>query len=361
MFRETCQRVRLPMDVAVASQPRVPQQIAAFLAEVRSDALRVGPTTSPTIWRTVERVSESLGLEVLPEVYVKAHPEINAYVPSVTDHERPLVVLHSGLVSLLSPAELGFVIGHELGHLGLGHTHRMFTPPTNELDALRERAAGRARELSCDRVGLLAVGSTYVAAGQMIKSASGLSSEFLGFDADAFIAQLDGDLPDDLMARDSHPTLPFRLWALLRFSRSDVYLELSGLGGRGIPLVEVDAEIEARLASLGEGRLTRIEDELLEAALTWAAMIIVLADDLVEDGERAALATLLGEDRGARAIRYAEQFGGEAVRTKFDEAFAEVVGAGEPVRLRFTESLTSFAFDLGLDPADAARLLGAEL
>jgi hypothetical protein len=356
-FRDVCGRVRFKLDTPAGQQPPSPQRVAGFIAEVRSESLQVGPTTSPLVWRTVMRAAEALDLRVEPEVYVKASPELNAYVPGVSGHERPIIVLHSAIVSLCNPAELGFVIGHELGHLGLGHTHRPYVVATNELDALRERAQSRARELSCDRVGLLVTRSTLVAASQMIKSASGLSAELLGFDTAAFVAQLEGDLPDDLMAHSTHPTMPFRLWALLRFSRSDVYLEIAGLGGRGVPLADVDREIQERLALLGDGRMTRIEDQALESALTWAAVLVVLNDGIVEDAEREALTSLIGADRSLRALRFADQFGMQGVRGKFDESFHSVVEAGDAARVRFYESLAAFALTLGLDPVETTALL----
>jgi Zn-dependent protease with chaperone function len=182
-FRRLCSRVRFSEDVPAREGPALSRDLAALVGRVRSDSLLVTRTTAPQIWRTVQNVSERLELAETPEVYIRADSEMNAFVPLSGGSERPIAVLNSGLVSLLTPAELAFPLGHELGHLGLGHAHGLVEDSDiSGLAALSAMYRSRAAELSADRIGLVACGSTFAAANAILKTASGLGTDLLGLD-----------------------------------------------------------------------------------------------------------------------------------------------------------------------------------
>ena len=368
-FRAACESVRFPLDCADGARTMDRRALPDLLARVRSDSLRIGPTSAPAIWRTVERVCERLHLEVEPEVYVVADPTLNAFAPVVAGDARPVVILHSGLVQLLTASELAFAIGHELGHLGLGHAHMPASNSDNELDALKERSRQRYSELSADRVGLLATASTLVASTVMVKSASGLPDHLLGFDPSAFMAQV--ERADEEGSRvweldKTHPALPFRLWALVRFAASDEYHELTGGAARSVPLGEVDAEIAAALDRMGDGRLGELEESAVDLALTWAGALIVMHDGVVEDHERDELEALVGSDRARRALEFGGGQGLGAIRAKLRESVARMAVASPAGQRRFDVSLEGFVETLGLSEsapavAEVRGLLGATL
>jgi hypothetical protein len=361
-FRSIAARLRFPLDERRERPREDPRVLADYLAQTRSEALRVGPTTAPRLWRVVERTCEALQVEGEPEVYVRADATLNASTPVLSTPDRPIVILNSSLVVLLDPAELGFVIGHEFGHVGLGHVHRAVGSAGNELDALVERSQQRYAELSADRVGLLAVQSIRVAASAIIKSGSGLPREHLGLDTDAFIAQMeriDGEGSRAWELQLSHPSMPFRLWSLIRFAHSETYLDLVGLGG-GEPADRVEQEIRTRLDAMGDGRLSRLENRTLELALMWFGTALVIADGEIEDHEQAALVALVGEDRAAPALEFARAQGLAAVRMKLREAFEELSAASAATRARFDAAAQEFVESLSTeDPATVlAGLVG---
>ena len=336
-FRDLTDRLRFPLDERRMRRPGDPRAIAGYLAQTRAEALRIGPTTAPKLWKVVERTCEALRIDGDPEVYVRPDATLNAMTPFLSPPDRPIVILHSSLVVLLDPAELGFVLGHEFGHVGLGHAHRTMASTASELDALVERSQQRYAELSADRVGLMAVQSIRIAASAIIKSGSGLPRELLGIDTDAFIAQMeriDGEGSRAWELAMSHPSMPFRLWSLLRFAHSAAYLDLVGIGG-GEPAEVIDDEIRARLDAMGDGRISRLENRALEVAVMWFGTALIMEDDVIEDHERSVLAALIGEERATPALEFAAAQGRAAVGRKLREALRDLGVATAASRARF--------------------------
>jgi hypothetical protein len=341
-FAAQCTRVRFTLDTSGGSTAESDPRLPDLVARVRSESLLVTPRTAPAIGRMAEQVAERLALRAPAEIYIRADSSINAMAPGLAHLDRPIAILNSGLVALLTPAELAVALGHELGHVGLGHAHVPVRQPQNELDALTDRSRQRYAEISADRVGLLASRSTFLAANVMIKTASGLPTSSLGFDIPAFIAQMDrapGEMSREWELELTHPSLPFRLWALLRFSHSDVYAELSGQGGATIPIQRIDEEIAARLEAMGDGRLTALEASALERALTWVGAIRLLAAGIDGDAARAALQDLIGPSRTERVLDFADRFGADAVRAKAEEAHRSLQSTSPTTRTKFEDAI----------------------
>lgn len=128
------------------------------------------------------------------------------------------------------------------------------------------------------------------------------------------------------------------MWALLRFAHSSVFAELSAQGSGGTPLEQVDAEIEARMAMLGDGRLSDMEQRAYESALVWSGTSLVLEDGRVERSELVALTQLVGRERARRALRFAKESGPQAVLHKLRESLARMEAASPATRRRFEEA-----------------------
>jgi hypothetical protein len=338
-FARLCAQVRFSEDAPEPESSGPRGDLARLLGRVRSDSLLVTHTTAPQVWRTVKNVSERLGLEDLPEVYIRADSEMNAFVPLAGGSERPVAVLNSGLVSLLSPAELAFPLGHELGHLGLGHTHGFVgDSDLSGLAALSAMYRSRAAELSADRVGLVACGSTFAAANAILKTASGLRTDLLGLDVAAFVSQADrlpGEMSREWELALTHPSLPFRMWALLRFGHSDAHVELSGSGGDAAPLAEIDAEVSMQLEQMGEGRLATLEAEAIQRAVLWLGSLRVAGSRLSEG----VLYGVVGAERARRALEFGATQGIEQLERKATEALAALDGCRPSVRERLDKAL----------------------
>lgn len=131
-----------------------------FLAMIRANAVQLSKEQYPDIYQMVEEYCEKLGLIPIPEIYILQQTMLNAFAAKIL--RRRIVVLYSELVEAMiyegNLKQLGFVIGHELGHHAAGHVRwygilsagSIFFPPLFYLWS-------RAAEYTCDRIGYLCV------------------------------------------------------------------------------------------------------------------------------------------------------------------------------------------------------------
>jgi Zn-dependent protease with chaperone function len=98
-----------------------------------------------------------LDLPKEPEIYLMSgNGTLNAFAASTFGYD--FVVIHSELFSNTyekNKEALAFIVGHELGHLRLGHTRLWYQLSTAYVDRIPLLGGflSRAREFSCDRHG----------------------------------------------------------------------------------------------------------------------------------------------------------------------------------------------------------------
>jgi len=177
-------------------------------------------------------------------VYIAPGRVMNAYTFGLSSPK--VVVIYSALMDVMDSDELAFILGHELGHVALGHTW---------LNSLVGGIAGvpaswsagmlmamtflwwnRACEYSADRAGLLACGKPEKAVSALVKLGAGpqagqrdLSEVFRRIDAED--DNLMGSL-GEIMA--THPMLIKRIQALRRYAGSSAYRRLQKLVDRNL-------------------------------------------------------------------------------------------------------------------------------
>jgi Zn-dependent protease with chaperone function len=126
-------------------------------AGVRGSAVRLSRRQFPAIHAVKEDFARRLGLKRDPEIYlVSGNGALNAFAASTFGYD--FVVIHSELFSNTyerNKDALAFIVGHELGHLRLGHTRLWYQLSTAYVDRvpLLRGFLSRAREYSCDRHG----------------------------------------------------------------------------------------------------------------------------------------------------------------------------------------------------------------
>ncbi len=113
------------------------------------------------------------------EVFVVPNPALNAYTFGITGPK--VLVLYSALFNEMDDSEMRFILGHEMGHVCLGHTRinsligGMAGIPAPLGAAVLLNAAflwwNRSCEYSADRAGLLACGNINKAITGLIKLA----------------------------------------------------------------------------------------------------------------------------------------------------------------------------------------------
>jgi Zn-dependent protease with chaperone function len=126
-------------------------------AGIRGSAVRLSRRQFPDIYAVKEEFARRLDLRRDPEIYVMSgNGVLNAFAASTFGYD--FIVIHSELFSNTyekNKDALAFIIGHELGHLRLGHTRLWYQLSTAYVDRvpLLGSFLSRAREFSCDRHG----------------------------------------------------------------------------------------------------------------------------------------------------------------------------------------------------------------
>ena len=110
---------------AIPGFDEIVRKIAGFFGErgIRQlflgDAVKVSATQRPNLNVMWTEVLETLDWPDRPELYVTQTPIANAMA---VGFDKPFVIVHSGLLEILTDDELRSVLGHELGHIMSGHT-----------------------------------------------------------------------------------------------------------------------------------------------------------------------------------------------------------------------------------------------
>ncbi|MBI3269717.1 MAG: M48 family metalloprotease [Planctomycetes bacterium] len=167
--------------------------------ECMADMVKVGPRSAPQVNALIDEAARILDMP-RPDLFLEQQPLVNAYATGV---QHPIIVIHSGLVDLMSEEELLAVLAHELGHIKCGHvlylmTARFLTFLADLLGLAAFAIHGlrfallewmRKAELSCDRAALLGVQDEKVVLNVLMKLAGGSRAVFSGLTAEAFLEQ----------------------------------------------------------------------------------------------------------------------------------------------------------------------------
>lgn len=171
------------------------------------------------------------------EVFVAPTRQLNAYTFGLSDPKA--VVLYSGLFHVMDKDELSFILGHELGHVRLGHTWlnsliggMAGIPSPSSASALLMLTFlwwNRMCEYSADRAGLLACQKPEKAISALIKLVAGekgLTHEGMALAYSQIDAEDDTVMGSINEAFGSHPMLIRRIQQIRRFAASDQYERL---------------------------------------------------------------------------------------------------------------------------------------
>jgi len=174
------------------------------------------------------------------QAFVARSSQLNAYTFGLSSPK--VVVLYSGLLEIMDEEELRFILGHELGHVRLGHTWLNSLvgglagiPSPGSAAALLAMAFlwwNRACEYSADRAGLLACGRLDKAASALVKLVAGPQAlTATGME----LAYRQIDAQDDTWwgsvgeALDTHPLVIRRINQLRTFAATPGYSRLQAL------------------------------------------------------------------------------------------------------------------------------------
>lgn len=203
------------------------------------NALLVNPQTAPELVPVIDRAKSRLQVEPV-HVFIVSNRSLNAYTFGMDSPKA--IVLHSALFQLMDQDELQFIIGHELGHVDLGHTWlntliggMAGIPSSFGAAAVLElafRSWNRACEYSADRAGVLACNNPNKAITALIKLEAGNDARTQSGILATIqrIESQDDDLVNNLSELlATHPMIINRIEQIRQFAASDNYRHLQSL------------------------------------------------------------------------------------------------------------------------------------
>lgn len=204
----------------LAQQKDLNMRVSAY----HNFGFKVSPEMTPKIYDNLEKVCNRLDVDIEKiNTFVISKSSLNAYCVDFGRDKGCIIALHSKLINMMSPGEIQFIIGHEIGHYLLQHNYFDNDPEVT----IEESSKSRAGEISADRIGLLACGDLDAAIHTIIRMQSGLTDEFLGSDLIAYLKQMEDERDyRKYLSKDTHPSSRIRIKALLRFFTSDLYRKI---------------------------------------------------------------------------------------------------------------------------------------
>ncbi len=149
------------------------------MAMIHGSGVHVTQDQFPEIYDCVQEFSMRLGLKEAPAVYIVEEEVLNAAAVRIGKKNVILLtddMIH-GCIKAGNPRALAFIIGHELGHIALGHNNIV----RGYISKVYKKLS-RLDEYTCDQVGSALVQNNSIACfGLMILTVGPQLSKFVDF------------------------------------------------------------------------------------------------------------------------------------------------------------------------------------
>lgn len=212
--------------------------------QIIATGVPVNERSFPNIDKIVKQCSETLRIPV-PHVVVSSSVGFNAFTTG--SDQKPYIVLGSMLVKAMKEEYLHFVIGHECGHIAMGHVlyqsvanamaYMASTVPVigqlvNSTAGLALNAWRRRSEITADRAGLLCCGNLETAQYALLQIEMGLI-DAENTNLDDYINSSNQFRKEGIIRRlgelnQAHPLIPKRMEALELFTESSLLYRIAG-------------------------------------------------------------------------------------------------------------------------------------
>ena len=207
-------------------------------------ALQVMPQDTPRLATLTTETIARLQVESV-QVFVAPHDFLNAYTFGLSSPK--VVVLYSSLLKVMDEDEMRFILGHELGHVRLGHTELnsliggMAGIPSPPATAVLLTMAflwwNRTCEHSADRAGLLACGKLHKAISALVKLTAGAKARTPA-DLEQALRRIQAEddhaISNLAEALGTHPMTIRRIDELRSYAASDEYRRLKAQLDRNV-------------------------------------------------------------------------------------------------------------------------------
>lgn len=296
-----------PYRYGLSESEFTPDKSEYLRKNLLTNSLRITKEMFPDIDKMIQDVLKSLKINSNVESYIASDPNPQAMCITQLNSVDFIVVITSELLELLSPSELSFIVGHEIGHYALQH-YKYPRPLPNEspLESFNKLQLSRCAEISADRVGLIATipeqekSKIETAVSAMIKTVAGISDRYFKLNISSYLSQgrdliqLSGNAES---IHSTHPVFPDRVPALMQFEISQPYYDFMQSDKIGsMDREKLDASIEKKMQSHQGNALEDQKKELASGFTIWSTMMIVHIDGVLTDKEFIALSSLFGEE-----------------------------------------------------------------
>lgn len=313
----------------------------------------------PGISGSIEKTNNRLQLDINFEVFIQPNASFQSLSIPFESQKQLAIIITSSLINLLNQVELQFVLGHEIAHKVFKH----FKYPApeiaiNEYDFLQSLYLSRCAEISADRLGLLACGSLDDAILGMIKISSGLSREHLRADISSYISQLKKNKDIDSykdQVFNTHPIFPLRARALIWFSMSERYYELSQ-NNKSAPITheQLETMIRKDFYEISDKLFIDKETELINNALLWASLKLALADNVIAKEDQILIKQHVPTILVDKAINFLKQSSTNAkkmIEDRLKESLNSISNIRKSKKIQFDSEINKIAkkFDTNLN------------
>ena len=211
--------------------------------QILASAIPVTEKNYPQLNAIVDECAQTLNIRRPYVVVSQAIPGINA--ATFGSDEKPYIAISALMVRLMNEDKMRFIIGHECGHIAMGHmvyhtvvnTIRLFGYSIPAVGNLVYKAVEyplhawhRRSEITADRAGLLCCHDLENAQRTLLQLESGFN-DVEGIDLEEYLKNSREFLKGSWVRRigefkASHPLIPKRILALTLFAHSKQYFDL---------------------------------------------------------------------------------------------------------------------------------------
>lgn len=274
-------------------------RINSIRALFYQNGLKITPEVTPRLQERLSKVCQKLHIpQDAVEGFVYASPDIQAECFAGGASEC-VIRITSSLVDILEEEELDFVLGHELGHFLLGHGVARMERHKECLEFFMQQ---RSKEISADRIGLLACDALETAVKALIKTVSGLSGQHLRFDVGTFVSQIrKASLRSNELA--THPSILVRCRALLWFSMDDSFVKKGDTFPKG-QIEKLDEQVQRDLDKYVDNLAKKSIQEAKDDLAMWSAAYKVVQDGVFSASEQKIFSERFGAETLEKLLNF---------------------------------------------------------
>jgi len=288
--RELANGLRYSEDRHDTNYGKQPATLDEITNEFYRTSIEINKFLTPKLEAALINVCNRLQLHrKVVSAFVNNSTEIQAACYYVED-QKCLLRLSSALVNLLEIKEIEFVLGHEIGHFLLKHAPIGFEEKSAEYFVFQ-----RAKEISADRIGLIACGNLQTAGSALMKAASGLDTKHLEVNLSRYLLQLE-HIKDSARGENpfgTHPSVLLRTFAINEFALGLQRLEYFAFNPENV--YQRDIVIKRFLDEYSDKQLNRQLDDLKFDLKMWLAAKEIAKDQTFTKTEQSTFKKLFGE------------------------------------------------------------------